>query len=145
MLFLVIFEGNKNGIFLSEKTITFKSYIIPWRTKIGTNDVALQYKLRYFQTSEKPKQAILINVILSWCIFSLNTGNIARETCKSYKQTPAFSLVCLLDLQLSREMFPYFNLRWINLYEAKFFSIFRAITVIILGEHIKNYHVKQYL
>ena len=65
MLFLVIFEGNKNGIFLGEdkETIPFERYNAPGRIQIGTNDVMLQYKLRQFQTTEKPKTCTLINVI----------------------------------------------------------------------------------
>ena len=44
-------------IFLSEKEIIpFERYYAPLRAKIGTNDVTLQYKLRHFQTSEKPKK-----------------------------------------------------------------------------------------
>ena len=34
--------------------------------------------------------------------------SISLETCKSYKQTRAFALVCLLGLQLSWEIFPIF-------------------------------------
>ena len=37
-----------------------------------------------------------------------NTGNISLETFKSCKQTLACALVCLLDLQLAREIFPVF-------------------------------------
>ena len=33
-------------------------------------------------------------------------GNISLETCKSYNKTGAITLVCLLDLQLSPEIFP---------------------------------------
>ena len=35
--------------------------------------------------------------------------NISLETCKSYKHTCSFALIYLLDLQLSREIFPIFN------------------------------------
>ena len=35
-------------------------------------------------------------------------GNISLETCKSYKQTHAFALVCFPNLQLSVEIFPVF-------------------------------------
>ena len=49
-------------IFVSdEDIISFELYKAPWRAKIGTIEVTLQYKLRSFQTPEKPKTANLIN------------------------------------------------------------------------------------
>ena len=51
-------------IFLSDKEIIpLDHYNAPWHTKTGTNDTTLQYKLGPFQTSEKPKTDISINVI----------------------------------------------------------------------------------
>ena len=48
-----------------EEIIPFERYNAPRRAKIGTNDVTLQYKLRHFQTPEKPKTAnSIINVSL---------------------------------------------------------------------------------
>ena len=41
-------------------------------------------------------------------IFLLDKEIIPFETCKSHKQTLAFALVCLLDVQLSCEIFPVF-------------------------------------
>ena len=35
--------------------------------------------------------------------------NISLKPCKSFKQTCAFTLVCLFDFQLSWEMFPVFQ------------------------------------
>ena len=50
-------------IFLSdEEIIPFERYNAQWHTKIRTNGVTLQYNL---QTSEKPKMASLINVIIN--------------------------------------------------------------------------------
>ena len=65
MLFSVIFEGKKNGIF-PRKNIPFRQGNNVFRTvhaKIGTYDVNLQYKSCYFLMQEKPKKANLINVI----------------------------------------------------------------------------------
>ena len=62
VLFLMIFEGNKKlfilgKLFLSDEEITpFERDIASRRAKIWTNDVTLKYKLRHFQTSEKPKK-----------------------------------------------------------------------------------------
>ena len=61
--------------------------------------------------SEKPKTASLINVIYKLMYLDLKYRNISLETCKSYKQAGVFAFVCLLDLQLSWEIFPYFKLK----------------------------------
>ena len=48
-------------IFLSDEEFFFfffEHYNAPLPPKTGTNDITLQYKLRHFQTSEKPKLAI---------------------------------------------------------------------------------------
>ena len=55
-----------------------------------------------------PFGLLVLNIILMYLHFVKNTGNISLETCKSGKQTCACALVCLPDLQLSREIFPVF-------------------------------------
>ena len=52
MLFLVIFEDDKSGTFLSA----------PSRAKSRTNDVTSKYHLRHFWTSQKVKTDIFVNV-----------------------------------------------------------------------------------
>ena len=52
-----------NTFLSDQETILFESYNAPRHTRIGTNDLTLQDKLCYFQTSEKPKTAGLMNVI----------------------------------------------------------------------------------
>ena len=64
MLFLVIFKGNKNGIFpwvnipFNPGNNFFPTFYAPWHIEIGTKDVMLQYKLHRFQMSEKQKGPI---------------------------------------------------------------------------------------
>ena len=51
-------------IFLSDKEIILlERYNAPSCAKTGTSDVALQYKLSHFVTSQKPNKASLMNVI----------------------------------------------------------------------------------
>ena len=62
-------------IFLSgEEIILCKRYNAQRCAEIGTNEVTLQYKLRHFQTSEKPKTANLTNAIYKLMHFSLKYG-----------------------------------------------------------------------
>ena len=58
-------------------------------------------------------------------------GNISLETRKSYEQTRAFALVCLFNLQHSREIFPVFLTkdRFISMSFQVKIQLFEKITV----------------
>ena len=110
ILFLVIFEDDKNDNFLRGD----KSFWTLKRTKSHqnrVNDVTSKHLLCHFRTSKKVKRAFYKCNLLIYLPFVKNTRNISLETCKSCKQTHVCALVCLPDLQVSWEIFPVFLIK----------------------------------